>query len=166
MANGTADPDRINSQKDHMDFFFLIFCVASFLFPFPGEQGEGPLDVFVICPGATSGVIRVGVYTENSDFPKVKAAAFSKIMDTSTGLDSFLVHFDKVPYGSYAIAAFHDANSNGKLDKNFMGIPVEPYGFSNNPLARWNSPPFQESQFDFTEHCQPLMIRLLAWNNH
>src|SRR5262245_49789263 len=37
-----------------------------------------------------------------------------------------------VPYGDYGVAVFHDENSNGKMDKYVLGIPLEPYGFSNN----------------------------------
>ena len=40
-----------------------------------------------------------------------------------------------VPYGRYSIAAFHDANSNGILDANFVGMPSERYGFTRG--ARW-----------------------------
>jgi uncharacterized protein (DUF2141 family) len=34
--------------------------------------------------------------------------------------------------GQYAIILFHDENGNGKLDRNALGVPTEPYGFSNN----------------------------------
>ncbi|MBI2367370.1 MAG: DUF2141 domain-containing protein [Deltaproteobacteria bacterium] len=37
-----------------------------------------------------------------------------------------------VSYGDYGVAVFHDENSNGKMDKNLLGMPLEPYGFSNN----------------------------------
>jgi uncharacterized protein (DUF2141 family) len=42
-------------------------------------------------------------------------------------------HFDGLAAGTYAVAAMHDENGNGKLDTNFMGMPTEGYGFSNNP---------------------------------
>lgn len=38
--------------------------------------------------------------------------------------------------GSYAIAVFHDLNGNGRLDRNFIGLPSEPYGFSNGTGRR------------------------------
>jgi len=40
--------------------------------------------------------------------------------------------FPGVAAGTYAVSAFHDENSNGKLDRNFMGIPREGVGASNN----------------------------------
>lgn len=37
-----------------------------------------------------------------------------------------------LPGGEYALAVYHDENGNGRLDKNFIGIPNEPLGFSNS----------------------------------
>ncbi len=44
--------------------------------------------------------------------------------------------------GAYAIAVFHDRNGNGKLDRSLIGLPSEPYGFSNN-VGRVGLPDFQ-----------------------
>jgi uncharacterized protein (DUF2141 family) len=35
--------------------------------------------------------------------------------------------------GRYAVQVLHDANGNGTLDSNMLGMPTEGYGFSNNP---------------------------------
>lgn len=48
-----------------------------------------------------------------------------------------------------AVSAHHDKNSNDKLDKNPLGIPTEPYGFSKNPKRGFGPPSFEEVQFDF-----------------
>ena len=36
-----------------------------------------------------------------------------------------------IPPGEYALLVFFDENNNGRLDKNFIGIPSEPLGFGN-----------------------------------
>ncbi len=56
--------------------------------------------------------------------------------------------FKNIPHDSYAIAVFHDENNNGILDKNTLGIPLEPYGFSRNARARFSAPPFKDAQFE------------------
>ena len=48
--------------------------------------------------------------------------------------------------GTYAIAVFHDENSNGRLDT-MLGIPREGFGFSNNPPLRPRAPRFSECSF-------------------
>ena len=53
---------------------------------------------------------------------------------------------EDLPIGIYAVSAFHDENSNGKIDKNFMGIPKEGYGVSNGAKAGMFGPPkFEEA---------------------
>ena len=53
----------------------------------------------------------------------------------------------EVPDGEYAIAAFLDTNANNKMDKNFIGIPKEQYGFSNNAMGRMSAPSFDQAKF-------------------
>jgi uncharacterized protein (DUF2141 family) len=55
--------------------------------------------------------------------------------------------FNNVPAGIYAIFVFHDANSNSKIDKNFIGIPKEGYGASKNKLPFAGAPTYNENKF-------------------
>ncbi|HWE84552.1 MAG TPA: DUF2141 domain-containing protein [Terracidiphilus sp.] len=48
----------------------------------------------------------------------------------------------RLPPGNYGVAAIHDENSNHKLDRNFLGIPKEGFGFANNPHVGFGPPPF------------------------
>jgi uncharacterized protein (DUF2141 family) len=50
--------------------------------------------------------------------------------------------WNDLPPGDYGIAAIHDENSNAKLDKSFLGIPKEGFGFANNPHVGWGPAPF------------------------
>jgi len=50
-----------------------------------------------------------------------------------------------------AIALYHDANDNLKLDKNFLGIPVEKYGFSNDTRSMFGPPSFESAAFSFQD---------------
>ncbi|MCB0547279.1 MAG: DUF2141 domain-containing protein [Phaeodactylibacter sp.] len=70
------------------------------------------------------------------------------------------------PPGDYAIAVFHDLNGNGELDKNALGIPVEPYAFSNNPRAKWRAPTFRETQFKLREPKQVIDIEMKRWKEY
>lgn len=44
--------------------------------------------------------------------------------------------------GSYAVAIYHDKNGNGKFDRNSVGMPIEGYGFSQNPIVTNRAPNF------------------------
>ena len=53
----------------------------------------------------------------------------------------------KLPLGEHAITLFVDFNGNKKIDKNFLGIPKEPYGFSNNVIGNMSAPTFDQAKF-------------------
>jgi uncharacterized protein (DUF2141 family) len=52
--------------------------------------------------------------------------------------------FDDLAPGRYAIAAYHDLNGNGELDRLPPGLPTEPYGFSNE-VGRFGPPSFEKA---------------------
>lgn len=69
--------------------------------------------------------------------------------------------FRAVPVGTYAIASFHDANSNGKLDT-MMGMPKEGFAFSRNPPMKPRAPRFNEASFRSNgSPLSPLKIKYL-----
>ncbi|RZT10379.1 Uncharacterized conserved protein, DUF2141 family [Duganella sp. CF402] len=51
-----------------------------------------------------------------------------------------------LPAGDYAFAVYHDANGNGKLDRNSVGMPTEDYAFSNNAFGKRGAPSFQDAR--------------------
>lgn len=56
-----------------------------------------------------------------------------------------------LPYGEYAIAVYHDKNTNGKLDTNFLGIPKEDYGFSNNARGKFGPASWEDAKFSISK---------------
>ncbi|MFN7219814.1 MAG: DUF2141 domain-containing protein [Burkholderiales bacterium] len=55
--------------------------------------------------------------------------------------------FPNIEAGTYAVAVVHDENNNGRVDKNFLGVPTEGYGASNNRTYALSSPKWEESKF-------------------
>jgi uncharacterized protein (DUF2141 family) len=51
----------------------------------------------------------------------------------------------KLPPGDYGIAVIHDENSNHHLDRNFLGVPKEGFGFANNPHVLLSAPPIKDA---------------------
>lgn len=62
---------------------------------------------------------------------------------------SVVISIDSLAFGEYAIKVFHDENNNGKLDKNFLGIPSEAYGYSNNASGWFGPPSWEDAKFYF-----------------
>ena len=62
--------------------------------------------------------------------------------------------------GRYGIMAFHDKNSDGKLNTLPIGLPTEPYGFSNNARGRFGPPNWQAASFEVRATMVSQSIRL------
>lgn len=61
--------------------------------------------------------------------------------------------------GKYAFKFFHDENSNKELDTNWLSIPKEGFGFSNNPAMTFGPPAFSKTIFELSQSsemkCKP-----------
>lgn len=91
------------------------------------------------------GNIMVGLFSNEADFLKKRFA--SQKIKASKG--EVHVVFENIPVGKYAISTYHDANLNGELDKNMIGIPKEGFGFSNDAMGMFGPPNFEKASFDW-----------------
>jgi uncharacterized protein (DUF2141 family) len=91
----------------------------------------------------TKGVLRVCVTDKKDDF--LKSCTFSKIVAVEDKTVSLKI--ENIEKGNYAVSVYHDENNNGVLETGgVFGIPIEPYGFSNNPSMTFG-PSFKKSVF-------------------
>ena len=67
--------------------------------------------------------------------------------------------FKDLKPGSYAVMITHDENGNGKLDTNAIGMPLEGYGFSNNPRVM-RKPTWDEARFEVTATDAAIAVEL------
>jgi uncharacterized protein (DUF2141 family) len=86
------------------------------------------------------------LFNKSDGFPEDDSKAI-KCINTKISNKSSVFNFNNLPDGNYAIAIIHDENMNQKFDKNFLGIPKEGYGISNNKLSKLSKPKFEEATF-------------------
>lgn len=55
--------------------------------------------------------------------------------------------FDGLAAGRYAVAVSHDLNGNRRVDTNWLGMPTEGWGVSNNVRPALRAPRFEEAAF-------------------
>jgi uncharacterized protein (DUF2141 family) len=55
-----------------------------------------------------------------------------------------------LPAGEYALSIFQDVNDDGKLERNFIGLPKEPAGLSNNLRPKFGPPKYKDAAFPVT----------------
>ena len=119
-------------------FFF------SFLILLPLSKNNLTVDIKSI-PN-TNGTIFIGLFRQKDEFPVFGKQYIGKIIPVTGKKMSY--SFPELAQGKYAVAVYHDENKNGKLDKNYLGIPTEAYGFSNNARRTFSAPSFEEAAID------------------
>ncbi|NTU68586.1 MAG: DUF2141 domain-containing protein [Chlorobiaceae bacterium] len=113
------------------------------------NAGGGTIRVTVGNIRNTQGLVGIALFDTKQGFPDKPDKAIEG-RSVPAG-DHCVVVFANVPYGTYAVSVLHDENGNGRMDKNFIGIPREGFGTSNNPKIRRGPPSFTESSFTLEE---------------
>ncbi|MBC2845706.1 DUF2141 domain-containing protein [Winogradskyella flava] len=127
---------------------FVIIVAISTVFSYAQGQDTYSLTVKVEDADSNDGQMFIAVYNTEANFlGKSYKGTTSKISNNSC-----TVTFKDIPKGTYAVSIFHDENDNGKLDSNFLGIPKEDYGCSNNASGFMGPPKWKDAKFELKEN--------------
>lgn len=137
----------------------LIALVTSLLFP-PAPQ---TVTVSLSSSANTAGDMHLAVYATDEAF-KSKTDLVTLIEASTDGNTEIAVTLPGP--GRYVLAAYHDVNGNGKLDKSFFGAPAEPYGFTEVPPSKWRAPTFAEISTEFNGGTTAASIALKRWKEY
>jgi uncharacterized protein (DUF2141 family) len=124
----------------------------------PGEQ-PGPAKLTVRIQGLKNdrGQVAVALFASAASFPRSDQAVrgqLARIEGTRAE-----VSFRSLRPGTYAVAVLHDENQNGKMDFNFLGMPLEGYGFSNDASAPFGPPSFERAAFRLLSRPSAMTIK-------
>jgi uncharacterized protein (DUF2141 family) len=117
--------------------------------------------VVVAALASTSSVVKLNFYNAPDKFLKDGQMAIRMVVRPD-GKNTLTIPVDLAP-GEWAVAVSQDLNNNDKLDKNFLGIPTEPFAFSNNVKPKLSAPSFQQCKFTVTGPGQ--VINITDWND-
>ncbi|MBU4408039.1 MAG: DUF2141 domain-containing protein [Proteobacteria bacterium] len=121
------------------------------------------------CPGIhvkilnirnSTGAVACALFESPAGFPTEFLHSATNIMIIKVRNTQARCDFEDIAPGTYALAVIHDENMNGKLDTNFLGIPTEGYGFSNDATALFGAPSFPVSCFQYDGHNLDMTISL------
>ncbi|WP_081867648.1 DUF2141 domain-containing protein [Hymenobacter sp. IS2118] len=120
-------------------------CLLGAAAPGPRVVENQSVTVVVTSLVSTTSTVRLYFYNTREGFLKSGKWAFSKAVKPE-GKRQFTLPVE-LPQGEWAVAITQDLNNNDKIDKNFIGIPTEPYAFSNNVRPTIAAPVFDECKF-------------------
>lgn len=118
---------------------------------------EGTLQVVVTSTRNAQGSLRVALFTGSEGFPGHDEHAVGRVAIPAS-IGPVTVRFEKVQPGEYAVAVLHDEDDNGRMRTNWIGMPREGYGTSNNPEGR---PKYKKSRFNFEGRELSIKIHLV-----
>jgi uncharacterized protein (DUF2141 family) len=131
--------------------FALLLSTLTFSAIAAGAQPAEPTNIHVDITGLISdkGQVQCALFASTEGFPKNSSKA---VAHTSSSISNrhASCDFANVAPGNYAISVFHDENANGKLDSNFIGMPREGVGASNNVKPHFGPPKFKDASFPCT----------------
>ncbi len=93
------------------------------------------------------GQVCLNLFNSNNGFPNNREEAVQTLCVATAEDSPLTITFEDLTPGSYAVSVYHDANSNNEFDRNFVGMPTEGFGFSQNPDVRTGPPNFGEAVF-------------------
>ena len=123
----------------------LVLVLASQ--PALAEDLTGILTVEISGLKGSSGNVYIAVYDSDATWLTDEAVLNEKVT-IADALDGDLVRVELLlPLGSYALSVFYDQDGDGKLKTNFIGMPKEPIALSNNVVAKFGPPDYDDAVF-------------------
>ncbi|WP_316839233.1 DUF2141 domain-containing protein [Pedobacter gandavensis] len=135
----------------------ILIILLVFTLQFSYAQ-KGPLKITVTNINHLEGNIQVSLYNSKASF--IKKGKEYKTMTRAVKSATETFTFNDLPQGEYAVALYHDENSDGKCNTNFLGIPKEGYAFSRNFAPKLAAPKFEDTKFK-QEQSSNMVIRMI-----
>jgi len=144
------------SINHHLNVMRLVHLVLVLPILFSAEAAT--LTIHVTKIDKKGGTLRVSLYDEagwskGEDTPVASANVPAVTPKTTVTLTD-------IKPGTYGVKLFQDSNNNGKFDQNFIGLPLERYGFSRDAKPLLSAPPFAKTKFTTTEGTNEITITL------
>lgn len=122
--------------------FLLAFMIYGNLAIEPGLQVE------LTGLRSNKGHVLASLYNSHQGYPNDPSKAFRKQKVLISNKKAKLT-FSSIPAGTYALAILHDENDDLKMNTNWLGLPKEGYGFSNNVMGTFGPPSFTKASFHY-----------------
>ncbi|RYE24799.1 MAG: DUF2141 domain-containing protein, partial [Sphingobacteriaceae bacterium] len=123
----------------------LVLMLLLTLTIFAAQAQETQINITGI--KSAKGKIALSLFKNNQSFEKEQPYK-SFVFDKKDMVNGALTVTIKAEAGTYGIALLDDENSNGKMDKSFIGMPKEGFGFSDFYMEKLKKPAFDDFKVD------------------
>ena len=147
-----------------VDFYRKSYCIiVSFIFfliaiVIPNKGFAVDLEVTVKALRNDKGQLRMAIFDDPGEFPRGNEI---RSLDIQAKSGDVTVLFRGIKPGTYALAIHHDENLNNEMDTNFVGMPNEGYGFSNDARVFFAPPTFEAASFVIDEKLEKISLYIV-----
>jgi uncharacterized protein (DUF2141 family) len=122
-------------------------------------ENIGTLKIVVSGLKNNAGDVKIGLFNSVESYQGKTEKFRGNVLQIENRRAEWLV--ENIPFGEYAIKLFHDEDKDDKIDRNFLGMPKESIGFSNNAKIGLGGPPgFNKAKFLFNSKEMTIVISL------
>ncbi len=143
--------------------FLIAFVFIIFLFSFNSNNQEATsnLKIEVLGFPNNKGKARISVFSKENkkSFPdKYPKATYKYILPIK---DNKVIHtIENIPYGEYAVVVHHDSNEDNEINTNWLGIPKESFGASNDAKGSFGPPDYEDAKFQINKSQLTIKINM------
>jgi uncharacterized protein (DUF2141 family) len=161
VASAVKDPEIRVPMRVRCVAWFAVLVFANLpALAFAQEACPG-IHVKILNIRNSAGTVACALFESPDGFPFEYLRYATNIMVIKIRETQARCDFLDMPPGTYALAVIHDENMNGKFDTNWLGVPTEGYGFSNDAKALLSAPSFSAATFQYDGQDLELTLSLL-----
>jgi uncharacterized protein (DUF2141 family) len=130
----------------------LIICLntdSNFAQNQQTTKNSGKLTVIITGFSNEEGNCRFALDNSKAVYEREDSVWIGKVLPIVN--NQVIVVIDSLSFGEYAVRVFHDENKNEEIDTNFLGIPTEDYGYSNDASDWFGPPSWEKEKFIFNK---------------
>jgi len=146
------------SRSAILSCFILLVSQLNFTQKVQEVKPIGKLEVIITGFSNNVGDCWFAIDNSRDVYEREDTVWIGKILPIENNQVSVVI--DSLSYGEYAVRVFHDENRNGKLDTNFLGIPSEDYGYSNDASGWFGPPSWEKAKFVFNQPKMTINIKI------
>jgi len=136
-----------------------VFLLWMFVFALMGMSAQkSTITLKVKGISEAKGIMNIAIFNSEEDYRSGENFVLGEKIEVNSNEFTFIS--PEIPVGTYAIKVFQDVDSNGEFNKNWIGMPKEPFGFSNDAKGRMGPPSFEDASFSL-EGDTELVINLM-----
>jgi len=135
-------------------FFRLVLGTALFC-GLATQAGAATVEARVTGVAAGKGKVNVAVCDKERFLKQCSYSGSAPARGAET-----VVTVKDVPPGSWAVLAYQDENENNELDRSFIGIPKENYGFSRDARGKFGPPSFEDAAIEVKDGTTVAPVKL------